>query len=142
MNDISQALLKAATIIGTFDSELMGIVALSLRVSLSAAIIAMAIGTPLAGLLAVLRFRGQQGIVVFANALLGLPPVVVGLFVYLMLSRSGPLGFANLLFTPTAMVIAVSLDFWGRPDGWTVSYRYIPSSATAVPAVPNGPVQK
>ncbi len=106
MNDIGQALLKAATLIGTFDPELMGIVALSLRVSLSAAIIAMAVGTPLAGLLAVIRFRGRQGTVVFANALLGLPPVVVGLFVYLMLSRSGPLGFANLLFTPTAMVIA------------------------------------
>jgi tungstate transport system permease protein len=106
MHDVGQAFLTAAALIGNFDPELIGIVALSLRVSLSAAIIAMAIGAPLAGMLAVTRFRGRQGLIVFANALLGLPPVVVGLFVYLMLSRSGPLGFAGLLFTPTAMVIA------------------------------------
>src|SRR4051794_21611649 len=106
MHDVGQAFLTAATLIGNFDPDLIGIVALSLRISLSAAIIAMAIGAPLGGMLAVTRFRGRQGLIVFANALLGLPPVVVGLFVYLMLSRTGPLGFAGLLFTPTAMVIA------------------------------------
>lgn len=105
MHDIGQAFLTAVALIGKFDPELVGIVAFSLRVSLSAAIIAMAIGAPFAGMLAVTRFRGQQGLIVFANALLGLPPVAVGLFMYLMLSRSGPLGSAGLLFTPTAMVL-------------------------------------
>src|SRR3954454_17291731 len=68
--------------------------------------IAMVIGAPLGGALAVSRFRGRQTIIVLANALLGLPPVVVGLAIYLLLSRSGPLGFAGLLFTPAAMIMA------------------------------------
>src|SRR5271165_7213206 len=108
MHDIGQAFLTAARLIRSFDPELMGIVALSLRVSLSATVIAMAIGAPLGGALAVSRFRGQQGVIVFANALLGLPPVVVGLIVYLLLSRSGPLGSLGILFTPAAMIIAQS----------------------------------
>ena len=66
----------------------------------------MIIGAPIGVLLAISRFRGRQALIVLANALLGLPPVVVGLAVYLLLSRSGPLGSAGLLFTPTAMVIA------------------------------------
>ena len=66
----------------------------------------MVIGAPLGGALAVSQFRGRQTVVVLANALMGLPPVVVGLAVFLLLSRSGPLGFAGLLFTPQAMVIA------------------------------------
>jgi len=93
----------------TPDPELVRIVALSLGVSLSANMIAMLIGAPLGGALAVGRFRGRQTVIVLANALLGLPPVVVGLAIYLVLSRSGPLGFAGLLFTPTAMVIAQTL---------------------------------
>jgi tungstate transport system permease protein len=91
-----------------FDSEIMGVVALSLRVSLSASIIAMVIGAPLAGALTIARFWGRQA-VLLVNALLGLPPVVVGLAIYLLLTRSGPLGFAGLLFTPVAMVIAQTI---------------------------------
>ena len=106
MNDFVQALTNALALIGGLDPELIGIVALSLFVSLSATVIAMAIGAPLGGALAVSPFRGQQAVVVLANALLGLPPVVVGLAIYLVLSRSGPLGFAGLLFTPPAMIIA------------------------------------
>jgi len=106
MHDIGQSLLTAVALVAGFDPELIAIVTLSLRVSLSATLIAMLIGAPLGGLLAVSRFRGRQSIIVVASALLGLPPVVVGLVVYLVLSRSGPAGFAGLLFTPTAMIIA------------------------------------
>jgi tungstate transport system permease protein len=106
MQDFVQAFMTAVALVERFDPELVGIVALSLRVSLSASIIAMAIGAPLGGALAVGRFRGRHAAIVLANALLGLPPVVVGLAIYIMLSRSGPLGFAGLLFTPAAMIIA------------------------------------
>src|SRR3954469_6176541 len=106
MQDFFQAARAALALIGSLDPEIIGIVMLSLSVSLSAATIAMVIGAPLGGALAVSRFRGRQTIIVLANALLGLPPVVVGLAIYLLLSRSGPLGFAGLLFTPAAMVIA------------------------------------
>jgi len=106
MHDIGQALLAALALIGGLDRELIEIVALSLRVSLSATLIAMCVGAPTGGLIAVSRFPGRQAAVVLANALLGLPPVVVGLVIYLVLSRSGPLGFAGLLFTPAAMILA------------------------------------
>ena len=106
MQDFTEAARTALTLIASLDPEIAGIVALSLSVSLSAAMIAMVIGAPLGGALAVSRFRGRQTIIVLANALLGLPPVVVGLAIYLLLSRSGPLGFAGLLFTPAAMVMA------------------------------------
>jgi tungstate transport system permease protein len=106
MNDFLQAVTNALVLIGGLDAELVGIVALSLSVSLSASVIAMAIGAPLGGALAISRFKGRQAVIVLANALLGLPPVVVGLAIYLVLSRSGPLGFAGLLFTPAAMVMA------------------------------------
>jgi tungstate transport system permease protein len=106
MHDFVQAVASALSLIGNLDSELIGIVGLSVGVSLSASLIAMAIGAPLGAALAVSRFRGRQGLIVFANALLGLPPVMAGLVIYLMLSRSGPFGFAGLLFTPTAMIIA------------------------------------
>jgi tungstate transport system permease protein len=106
MNDFTQSVAAALALIGSLDPELLGIVGLSLRVSLSASLIALAIGAPLGVLLAITRFRGRQVLIVLANALLGLPPVVAGLVIYLLLSRSGPLGFAGLLFTPSAMVIA------------------------------------
>jgi tungstate transport system permease protein len=106
MHDFAQAIVTALSLIASFDSEIVGIVGLSLRVSLSASLIAMMIGAPLGAVLAVSRFRGRQAVIVLANALLGLPPVVAGLFIYLLLSRSGPLGFAGLLFSPTAMIIA------------------------------------
>jgi tungstate transport system permease protein len=106
MHDFVQAFSTAIALLGSLDPEIVGIVALSLRASLLASVIAMVIGAPLGGALAVSQFWGRQAVIVFANALLGLPPVVVGLAVYLFLSRSGPLGFAGLLFTPAAMVIA------------------------------------
>jgi len=109
MNDFARSLLAAFTLIGDGDPELLGIVALSVRVSLTAGIVALLIGAPFGALLAITRFRGRQVIIVLTNALLGLPPVVVGLALYLLLSRSGPLGAAGLLFTPTAMVIAQTL---------------------------------
>jgi tungstate transport system permease protein len=89
-----------------FDAELWRIVALSLQVSLSAVALAMLLGLPLGAVLAVKRFRGRTAAVVTLNALMGLPPVVVGLMVYLLLSRAGPLGSLGLLFTPGAMVFA------------------------------------
>jgi tungstate transport system permease protein len=91
------------------EAELWKIVALSLQVSLSAVGIAMVIGLPLGAALAVGRFPGRGAVVVTLNALMGLPPVVVGLVVYLLLSRAGPLGDLGLLFTPGAMVVAQTL---------------------------------
>ena len=109
MHDFAQAIFTAFSLIGDLDAELVAIVWLSLRVSLSASIIAMAIGAPIGAWLAIARFRGRQVLIVATNAFLGLPPVVVGLALYLLLSRSGPLGSAGLLFTPTAMVVAQTL---------------------------------
>jgi tungstate transport system permease protein len=88
------------------DPRLWQIVALSLGVSLSAVVIATLIGMPLGAAIAVGRFPGRQGVIVVLNALMGLPPVVVGLFIYLLLSRAGPLGSLGILFTPQAMVLA------------------------------------
>jgi tungstate transport system permease protein len=89
-----------------FTYELWQIVALSLRVSLSAVGVASLLGLPIGAALAVARFPGRNGIIVVLNALMGLPPVVVGLAVYLLLSRAGPLGELGLLFTPGAMIVA------------------------------------
>jgi len=88
------------------DAGLLRVVALSLGVSLGATLIASALGLPAGAALAVLRVPGRRGLILLANALLGLPPVVVGLALYLLLSRSGPLGSLGLLFTPAAMVLA------------------------------------
>ena len=88
------------------DPRLWQIVALSMAVSLSAVAIATLIGMPLGAAIAVGRFPGRRAVIVLLNALMGLPPVVVGLFIYLLLSRAGPLGALGLLFTPQAMVIA------------------------------------
>jgi tungstate transport system permease protein len=88
------------------DPRLWQIVGLSLAVSLSAVAIATLLGMPLGAAIAVGRFPGRQAVIVLLNALMGLPPVVVGLFIYLLLSRAGPLGELGLLFTPQAMVIA------------------------------------
>jgi tungstate transport system permease protein len=106
MNDFAGAFYTAVELIARFDADLRAIVVLSLGVSLTASACAFAIGAPLGTALAVYRFRGRGALVVIVNALLGLPPVVVGLVVYLLLSRSGPLGSFGILFTPTAMVIA------------------------------------
>jgi tungstate transport system permease protein len=91
------------------DPTLFGIVQLSLAVSLSATLLAALIGAPLGALIALSRFPGRQAVVVALNALMGLPPVVAGLAIYLLLSRSGPLGELGLLFTPQAMVITQTL---------------------------------
>jgi tungstate transport system permease protein len=106
MNDFVAAFHTAFTLIGSFDAELRGIVLLSLAVSLTASACAFAIGAPLGTALAVYRFPGRGALIIIVNALLGLPPVVVGLAVYLLLSRSGPLGSFGILFTPSAMVLA------------------------------------
>src|SRR5215471_15520861 len=91
------------------DPALYAIISLSLMVSLSATLLAAAIGLPIGALLALVRFPGREGVIIVLNALMGLPPVVVGLAVYLLLSRSGPLGFLGLLFTPTAMIVAQTI---------------------------------
>jgi tungstate transport system permease protein len=109
MNDLARSVAAALSLIGRLDPELLGIVGLSLRVSLSASVIALLIGAPFGAWLAIVRFPGRHAIIVLTNALLGLPPVVVGLALYVLLSRSGPLGSAGLLFTPSAMVIAQTL---------------------------------
>lgn len=98
--------LTAFGLIVQADPALMQIIGLSLRVSLSAVAIACLIGLPLGAALALVRFRGRAGVIVTFNALMGLPPVVAGLLIYLLLSRSGPLGSLSLLFTPWAMVLA------------------------------------
>ncbi|MBQ0932214.1 ABC transporter permease [Ideonella sp. 4Y16] len=109
MNTLSESLQRALQLILAADPELWRIVALSLRVSATACLLGALIGLTLGAWLAVARFPGQGTLVWALNTLLALPSVVVGLLVYLLLSRSGPLGDWGLLFTPTAMVIAQSI---------------------------------
>lgn len=101
--------VSAWHLIASGDATLFAIVRLSLAVSLMAVTMAMIVGLPLGAILALTRFPGRSAIVVLLNGFMGLPPVVVGLTVYLLLSRSGPLGELGLMFTPTAMVIAQAL---------------------------------
>ena len=100
MTDFSDALAAALGLVLGLDRSLTEIVALSLRVSLSAVAIATLIGLPVGAAIALFRFRGRFFLVVALNALMGMPPVVVGLIVYLLLSRAGPFGVLGLLFTP------------------------------------------
>lgn len=104
-----EILAKAFDLIVSGDADLLMIVALSLRVSLTSCLIATIFAVPIGALLAVSDFRGKRPILVAATAMMALPPVVVGLVVYLTLSRSGPLGDLGLLFTPTAMIIAQTI---------------------------------
>jgi len=106
VSDVVEAFRLALGLLIEFDDSLRRIVIFSLAVSLSASATAAALGLPLGAVLAVFRFRGRGMLILLANALLGLPPVVVGLVLYLLLSRSGPLGSFGLLFTPVAMAIA------------------------------------
>ena len=106
MTGISQTLALAADLIAAGDGPLLSIVTLSLQVSLGATLVSCLLGMPVGALLAVGRFPGRRVLIVLFNGLMGLPPVVVGRVVYLLLSRAGPLGSLGLLFTPTAMVIA------------------------------------
>ena len=109
MQDFGSALSLALSMILRADADLAEIVGLSLQVSLTATLAALLIGLPVGAALAILRFPGRGAAVVAVNALMGLPPVVVGLVVYLGLSRAGPLGFLGLLYTPTAMIVAQTI---------------------------------
>lgn len=106
MQSFSEAFAHAFSLIVYADAQLMGIVGLSLQVTFTAVFISCVIAFPLGASLAIVRFPGRMVLVVFLNSLMGLPPVVVGLVIYILLSASGPLGFMQLLYTPTAMVIA------------------------------------
>lgn len=101
--------LTAWQLIVSGDAALYGIVVLSLAVSVCAVVVAAAVGLPLGAILALTRFPGRNAVIILLNAFMGLPPVVVGLTVYLLLSRSGPLGHLGILFTPTAMVVAQAI---------------------------------
>lgn len=106
MSEVTQGILEAFWLILSFDSELLSIILLSLWVSGIAIFIASLIALPLGTLLSLREFPGRSAIIIFLNALMGFPPVVVGLIVYILLSRGGPLGVLGLLFTPTAMIVA------------------------------------
>ncbi|UTH45664.1 ABC transporter permease [Loktanella salsilacus] len=106
MNTITEGLLSAAKLVVTLDPDLVEISLRSLRVTLTALVVASIIAIPLGTVLAIQRFRYRRTVIALLNAFMGLPPVVVGLVIYVLLSRAGPLGVLGLLFTPTAMVIA------------------------------------
>jgi len=106
LTDIWQGLVQAFLLIVGGDADLVEITLRSLQVSLTATVIASAIALPFGAVLVVSRFRYRRGAIAVINALMGLPPVVVGLVVYILLSRAGPFGVLDLLFTPTAMIIA------------------------------------
>jgi tungstate transport system permease protein len=101
-----QAFGDAFSLLGTLDRDVASIAALSLRVSLSAVALSCLIGLPIGAIVAITSFPGRQSAIAVLNAFMGLPAVVVGLLVYLLLSRSGPLGQLGILFTPTAMIVA------------------------------------
>ena len=109
LQDIGEAFAIALGLVARADADLAEIVALSLRVSLTATGLACLIGLPVGALVAIGRFPGRNAVLILMNALMGLPPVVVGLLVYLALSRSGPLGVLGLLYTPTAMILAQTI---------------------------------
>jgi len=109
MSEISQAFGTAVAMILGFEPKLIEIVLLSVCVSLIAVVIASIFGLPLGAVIAVNRFTGRRPLIIVLNALMGLPPVVVGLVVYLLLSRAGPLGQFGILFTPAAMVVAQTI---------------------------------
>jgi tungstate transport system permease protein len=109
MQDFGEAFHLALGLVLSADPDLLEIIGLSLRVSLTAVMIACLAGLPLGAAVAMLRFPGRGAIIVLLNALMGLPPVVVGLIVYLMLSNAGPMGWLQLLYTPAAMIIAQSI---------------------------------
>ena len=123
---MTATLLDALALLVSFDHRLLDIVGLSLFVSLSALAVGTVLGMPLGALLAIASFPGRAALIVTLNALMGLPSVVVGVLVYLLLSRSGPLGSHGLLFSPSAMIIAqsmlvvplIAMAFLGRRYGW------------------------
>lgn len=106
MNDLSQGLIDAFSLLLSCDTRLLEIIIVSLKVSFTAVFFSAMIGLPVGALLAILTFPGKRIILILFDAMMSFPPVLIGLFVYLMLSRSGPLGPLGLLFTPTAMIMA------------------------------------
>lgn len=106
MQEFTDSFLAAFDLLVRWDADLMEIVWLSIRVTFAAVLISCLIGFPLGAILAVTRFPGRAALSVFVNAAMGMPPVVVGLLVYMMLSQAGPFAVLNLLYTPTAMIIA------------------------------------
>jgi tungstate transport system permease protein len=109
VNSVTEAFAQALGLVATADPKLVDIVLLSLKISLSAVVLGCLIGLPVGAAVAVNEFRGKRSLTVTLNALMGLPSVVVGLVVYLLLSRAGPLGALGILFTPPAMVIAQTI---------------------------------
>ncbi len=109
MQNFAEAFTLAFDLMLSADDDLLEIIGLSLRVSLMAMAISTLIGLPIGAVIGMSRFRGRGATIILLNALMGLPPVVVGLCVYLMLSRAGPMGWMGLLYTPTAMIIAQSI---------------------------------
>lgn len=109
MDSIIEGFKKAFILIFNLDAELLGIIFLSLKVSGSALLVSAVMGIPLSAILGLKKFPAKGFVISLTNTFMGLPPVVVGLFVYIMLSRSGPLGFMGLLYTPSAMVIAQTI---------------------------------
>ncbi|MEW6108143.1 MAG: ABC transporter permease [Nitrospirota bacterium] len=106
MNTITEGFRRSFVLILSFDPELLNIIFLSLRVSVTALVIATIIGLPMGAFVGLKRLPGRGFIISLLNSFMGLPPVVAGLFLYLILSRNGPLGFMGLLYSPTAMIIA------------------------------------
>lgn len=106
MQDFSESFSLAMRLLTSFDPDLIEIIGLSLRVSLTASLLSCIFGFSIGAVLATAKFPGRSLIIILVNALMGLPPVVVGLMIYLMLSRAGPFGWLGLLYTPTAMIIA------------------------------------
>jgi tungstate transport system permease protein len=109
LNSLAEATMQAFGLVAAADPKLVGVVLLSLRVSLAAVLIGCVLGLPIGAAIAVNEFRGRRALIVVLNGLMGLPSVVVGLAVYLLLSRAGPLGSWGILFTPSAMVIAQTI---------------------------------
>jgi tungstate transport system permease protein len=109
MQDFGEAFRLAFALVLSADADLIEIIALSLRVSLTAVAIACAAGLPIGAAVAMARFRGRTATIILLNALMGLPPVVIGLLVYLLLSNAGPLGWLQLLYTPAAMIAAQAI---------------------------------
>ncbi len=109
MQDFGEAFRLAFHLVWSANPDLIEIIGLSLQVSLSAMVISCLIGLPTGAILGISRFRSRNAVIIILNAMMGLPPVVVGLCVYLMLSRAGPMGWLGLLYSPTAMIIAQSI---------------------------------
>lgn len=139
MADLWAALKQALWLLLTLDADLMEIVMRSLQVTVTAVIVASAVGLPIGAWLAIRRFRYRRYTIAIMNALMGLPPVVVGLFVYILLSRSGPFGVFGLLFTPSAMVIAqviiilpilISISHQSIRDLWAIYHDLLISIGT------------